>query len=163
MVAVIALVLMFRTSTALASAYGVSVSGTMLIDTMLLALVAAHDVAEARAAGCCRCACCSRSIEIAFLIANGVKFLDGAWFPVVLGIVVFTVLRTWRRGRELLHAEIRKEGIQLDTFLPGLMLAPPVRVPGTAIFMTAQTGRRAARAAAQPQAQQGAARAQCRS
>ena len=50
------------------------------------------------------------------------------------------MLRTWRRGRELLHAEIRKEGIQLDTFLPGLMLAPPVRVPGTAIFLTAQAG-----------------------
>ena len=75
-----------------------------------------------------------------FLVANGVKFLDGAWFPVVLGIVVFTLLRTWRRGRELLHAEIRKDGIQLDTFLPGLMLAPPVRVPGTAVFLTAQTG-----------------------
>ncbi|HVK51076.1 MAG TPA: KUP/HAK/KT family potassium transporter, partial [Pseudoxanthomonas sp.] len=62
------------------------------------------------------------------------------WFPVVLGILVFTLLRTWRRGRELLSAEIRKEGIQLDTFLPGLMLAPPVRVPGTAVFLTAQTG-----------------------
>src|SRR3546814_18809492 len=50
------------------------------------------------------------------------------------------MLRTWRRGRELLRAEIRKEGIDLDTFLPGLMLAPPVRVPGTAIFMTADPG-----------------------
>jgi hypothetical protein len=99
-------------------------------------------------------------IDAAFLIANGVKFLDGAWFPVVLGILVFTVLRTWRRGRVLLYEEIRKEGIQIDTFLPGLMLAPPVRVPGTAIFLIAQNGHGPARAAAQPQAQQGAARAQ---
>jgi KUP system potassium uptake protein len=59
---------------------------------------------------------------------------------VVLAILVFTMLRTWRRGRELLHQEVRKEGIQLDTFLPGLMLSPPVRVPGTAVFMTADKG-----------------------
>jgi KUP system potassium uptake protein len=139
MVAVIALVLMFRTSTALASAYGVSVSGTMLIDTLLLALVARTMWPKARHWVLPLCVLFA-IVELAFLVANGVKFLDGAWFPVVLGIIVFTVLRTWRRGRELLHAEIRKEGIQLDTFLPGLMLAPPTRVPGTAIFMTAQTG-----------------------
>jgi len=139
MLAVIALVLSFRTSTALASAYGVSVSGTMLIDTMLLALVARTMWPKARAWVLPLCVLFA-IVEIAFLIANGVKFFDGAWFPVILGIIVFTVLRTWRRGRELLHAEIRKEGIQLDTFLPGLMLAPPTRVPGTAVFMTAQTG-----------------------
>jgi hypothetical protein len=78
-------------------------------------------------------------VEIAFLVANGVKFLEARGSRCAGGLV-FTVLRTWRRGRELLHAEIRKEGIQLDSFLPGLMLAPPARVPGTAIFMTAQTG-----------------------
>ena len=78
--------------------------------------------------------------DVGFVIANGAKILQGGWFPVVLGIILFTLLRTWRRGRELLAAEIRKDGIQLDTFLPGLMLAPPVRVPGTAVFLTAQTG-----------------------
>ncbi len=139
MLAVIALVLAFRTSTALASAYGVSVSGTMLIDTLLLALVARASWPRWRKWVVPLCAVFVL-IDVAFLIANGVKFFDGAWFPVVLGIVVFTLLRTWRRGRELLSAEIRKEGIQLDSFLPGLMLAPPVRVPGTAIFMTAQKG-----------------------
>jgi KUP system potassium uptake protein len=139
MVAVIALVLTFRTSTALASAYGVSVSGTMLIDTLLLALVARATWGAARLWVLPLCVVFA-VIELAFLVANGVKFLDGAWFPVILAILAFTVLRTWRRGRELLHAEIRKEGIQLDTFLPGLMLAPPVRVPGTAIFLTAQAG-----------------------
>jgi KUP system potassium uptake protein len=139
MLAVIALVLAFRTSTALASAYGVSVAGTMLIDTLLLALVAKASWPKARSWVVPLCVVFT-VIDVAFLIANGVKFFDGAWFPVVLGILVFTLLRTWRRGRELLHAEIRKEGIDLGTFLPGLMLAPPVRVPGTAIFMTAQTG-----------------------
>jgi KUP system potassium uptake protein len=139
MLAVIALVLSFRTSTALASAYGVSVSGTMLIDTLLLALVAHATWKRARVWVLPLCVVFA-IIEIGFLIANGVKFFDGAWFPVVLGLAVFTLLRTWRRGRELLHTEIRKEGIGLDSFLPGLMLAPPVRVPGTAIFLIAQKG-----------------------
>ena len=139
MVAVVALVLMFRTSTGLASAYGVSVSGTMLIDTLLLALVARGTWGRAGTWVMPLCVLFAL-VEIAFLVANGAKFLEGAWFPVALAILVFTVLRTWRRGRELLHAEIRKEGIQLDTFLPGLMLAPPVRVPGTAIFLIAQKG-----------------------
>jgi KUP system potassium uptake protein len=138
-VAVIALVLTFRSSAALTSAYGVSVSGTMLIDTMLLALVARALWTKARRWVLPLCVVFAL-IEIGFLIANGVKFLDGAWVPVAFGLIAFTFLRTWRRGRELLYAEIRKEGIQTDTFIPGLMLAPPTRVPGTAVFLTAQKG-----------------------
>ena len=139
MVLVIALVLTFRSSTNLASAYGVSVSGTMLIDTLLLALLARATWPRARLWVLPVCAVVV-VIDIGFLVANGAKFLDGAWFPIALGVVVFIVLRTWRRGRELLHEEVRKEGIQLDTFLPGLMLAPPARVPGTAVFLTADKG-----------------------
>ncbi|MGN6112761.1 MAG: potassium transporter Kup [Luteimonas sp.] len=139
MVAVIALVLAFRSSDALTSAYGVSVSATMFIDTLLLALVARARWPKARRWVLPLCVVFA-VIELAFLVANGVKFMDGAWVPVAFGISAFTLLRTWRRGRELLYQEIRKEGIQLDTFLPGLMLAPPVRVPGTAIFLIAQEG-----------------------
>ena len=113
MVAVITLVLTFRTADALASAYGVSVSGTMLIDTLLLALVARATWFNTRRWVLPLCLLFA-IVEIGFLVANGVKFLDGAWFPVALGILVFTLLRTWRRGRELLYAEIRKEGIQLE-------------------------------------------------
>ena len=80
-------------------------------------------------------------IDVAFLVANGVKFLDGAWFPVVLGDRACSpCCAPGAAAAQLLHAEIRKDGIQLDTFLPGLMLAPPTRVPGTAVFLTAQTG-----------------------
>ncbi len=139
MIAVITLVLVFGSSTALASAYGVSVSGTMLIDTLLLALVARAMWPKRRYWVLPLCVVFA-VIDIAFLVANGVKFFDGAWFPVILGLLIFLVLRTWRRGRQLLYQEIRKEGIQLDSFLPGLMLAPPVRVPGTAIFLIAQQG-----------------------
>jgi KUP system potassium uptake protein len=139
MVAVIGLVLVFRSSTALASAYGVSVSGTMLIDTLLLALVARARWIDSRWWVLPLCVVFA-VIDLSFLIANGVKFLDGAWVPIALGVLVFTLLRTWRHGRILLYAEIRKEGLQLDSFLPGLLLAPPTRVPGTAIFLTAQPG-----------------------
>ena len=136
--AVIALVLAFRSSTALATAYGLSVTGTMLIDTLLLAIVAYTRWPDTRKWVLPLCGL-FLLIDLAFLFANGAKLLSGigAWVPLFIGIGAFTMMRTWRRGRELLHAEIRKEGIRLDTFLPGLMLAPPVRVPGTAVFMTA--------------------------
>lgn len=135
-VLVVSLVLAFRTSTALATAYGISVSLTMLIDTLLLAMVAYALWPRWRRWVLPLCLVFA-AVEAAFVIANGAKIPDGGWFPLVLGMLLFTMLRTWRRGRELLNAEVRKEGIQLDTFLPGLMLAPPVRVPGTAVFLTA--------------------------
>ena len=136
MVLVIVLVLTFRTSTALATAYGISVSMTMLIDTLLLAIVARALWERWRWWVLPLCVV-FLVVDVAFVIANGAKILAGGWFPVVLGAALFTLMRTWRRGRELLREEIRKDGIQLDTFLPGLMLAPPVRVPGTAVFLTA--------------------------
>ncbi|MDI1254333.1 MAG: potassium transporter Kup [Thermomonas sp.] len=139
MVLVLAVVLIFRSSTALATAYGISVSGTMLIDTLLLALVAWTLWPGWRKWVLPLCVVFF-IVDLGFVIANGAKFFHGAWFPIVLGLLVFTLLRTWRRGRELLHDEVRKEGIQLDSFLPGLMLAPPVRVPGTAVFLTADKG-----------------------
>ena len=111
----------------------------MFIDTLLLALVA-HKLWPRHRWWVIPLCVLFALVEIAFIVANGVKFLDGAWFPLLLGLLVFTVMRTWRRGRELLRAEVQKEGIQLDSFLPGLMLAPPVRVPGTAVFLTADKG-----------------------
>jgi len=139
MVMVIGLVLVFRSSSNLAVAYGISVSATMLIDTLLLALVARALWPNGRRWILALCIPFF-FIDVAFVVANGAKLLQGAWFPVVLGIVLFTLMRTWSRGRALLREEIRKDGIRVDTFLPGLMLAPPVRVPGTAIFLTADPG-----------------------
>ena len=139
MVIVILLVVSFGSSSNLATAYGISVSGTMLIDTLLLALVARALWPRWRWWVLPLCVLFVIG-DIAFVIANGAKLLQGGWFPLALGIVLFTLLRTWRRGRELLRDEIQKEGIKIDSFLPGLMLAPPVRVPGTAIFLTADKG-----------------------
>ncbi|MCE7031139.1 potassium transporter Kup [Lysobacter sp. GX 14042] len=138
-VVVVLLVLAFGSSSALATAYGVSVSGTMLIDTLLLALVARALWPRWRWWVLPLCVVFLAG-DIAFVVANAAKIPAGGWFPLALGIVLFTLLRTWRRGRGLLREAIQKEGIQLDTFLPGLMLSPPVRVPGTAIFLTADKG-----------------------
>ena len=136
---VILLVVSFGSSSNLATAYGISVSGTMLIDTLLLALVARALWPSWRWWVLPLCVLFFIG-DVAFVIANGAKLLQGGWFPLALGIVLFTLLRTWRRGRELLRDEIQKGGIQLDSFLPGLMLAPPVRVPGTAVFLASDPG-----------------------
>ena len=139
MLAVIATVIGFGSSTALATAYGVSVTGTMLITSIVL-IVAMRERAAIPAYVFWPLAAVFVLVDVAFLFANIVKFKDGAWFPLALGVVVFTLLRTWGRGRQLLQAEIVKDGIQLDGFLPGLMLSPPIRVQGTAVFLTAQKG-----------------------
>ena len=136
MLIVVGLVIGFGSSSALATAYGISVSMTMLIDTLLLAVVARALWPRWRWWVLPLCVVFFVG-DVGFVIANGAKIFQGGWFPVILGLALFTLLRTWRHGRQLLHEEVRKEGIQLDTFLPGLMLAPPVRVPGTAVFLTA--------------------------
>ncbi len=139
--AVVVLMLAFRSSGALATAYGLSVTGTMLIDTLLLAIVAYTRWPDTRKWVLPLCVM-FLIIDLAFLVANGAKLFSGigAWVPLFIGISAFILMRTWRRGRELLRDAVQNEGIQLETFLDGLMLSPPVRVPGTAIFMTADKG-----------------------
>ncbi len=139
MIGTIATVVGFGSSTALATAYGVSVTGTMLITSIIL-IVATRQRAAMPAALFWPLAALFILVDVAFLFANLVKFMDGAWFPILLGILVFIMLRTWGRGRQLLQTEIIKDGINLDTFIPGLMLSPPARVQGTAVFLTAQKG-----------------------
>ncbi|MBB4130638.1 MULTISPECIES: potassium transporter Kup [unclassified Xanthomonas] len=133
---VIVAVLGFGNSASLATAYGVSVTGTMLITTVLMIIYARANPRVPRPL-LWVLAAVFLVVDCAFLYANIIKFMDGAWFPLLLGLILFILMRTWRRGRKLLQSEIRKDGIGLDSFLPGLMLAPPVRVPGTAIFLTA--------------------------
>jgi KUP system potassium uptake protein len=139
MLTVIATVIGFGSSSALATAYGVSVTGTMLITSVML-IVAVRARTSLPSLVFWPLAALFVLIDVAFLSANLAKFMDGAWFPIVLGIVVFTVLRTWARGRELLRAAEKQGGTPLSVFIPSLMLSPPVRVPGTAVFLTAQTG-----------------------
>jgi KUP system potassium uptake protein len=140
-VAVVCLTLGFQNTTSLATAYGLSVTGTMLIDTLLLAVVAWTSWPDSRKWVLPLCGV-FLVVDLAFLIANGAKLLTGvgAWVPLLIGVVAFTLMRTWRRGRELLRAEIAKRGTQSQTFIQGLALDPPHRVPGTAIFLTPHEG-----------------------
>ena len=128
----------FGSSTALATAYGVSVVGTMLITTVLLA-VALRRRPPFPSALFWGLLALFLVVDLAFLGANLVKFMDGAWFPLLLGAALFTLLRTWRRGRQLLHDQLHRDGIQLEGFVQALLLAPPTRVPGTAVFLASQT------------------------
>ena len=137
MVGTVLVVLGFGSSTALATAYGVSVTGTMLVTSILL-LVALRRRPPLPAPLFWLLVAVFLLVDAAFLGANLVKFMDGAWFPLLLGIAVFTLLRTWRRGRALLHARLHDDGIGLQGFVQGLLLSPPTRVPGTAVFLASQ-------------------------
>lgn len=135
---VVMLVWSFQTSSNLAAAYGISVTGTMLIDTVLVIIVATRiwgwrwPVVAVPAA-------VFLLTDLAFFSANAVKVLDGGWFPLALAIVLFTLMTTWRRGRSLLHQQIYSGGLKLEDFVDSIALSMPTRVSGTAVFMTASS------------------------
>ncbi len=134
--AVLTLVLAFRTSAALAYAYGTAVTGTITITTLLFFYYARHrwrwPLWIVLAGGGVLIA-----IDLLFFAANLTKLTHGAWFPLLIGIIAFTILTTWQRGRELVTLErVREEG-PLPEFIAQLhAMKPPLhRVPGTAIFL----------------------------
>jgi KUP system potassium uptake protein len=135
LVMVMLLVVSFETSSNLASAYGVSVTGSMLIDTILL-IVLASQKWRLPTRVILPIAVVFLVIDGALLSANAVKFFDGAWVPVVLGIGVFTIMRTWRRGRDLVREHVNRDSLRIEHFVQSIMVDPPARVVGTAVFMT---------------------------
>jgi KUP system potassium uptake protein len=135
MFATLGLVVGFQSSSALAAAYGIAVSLTMLITTMLAYLVARGAWGVRRlVAG--SIALFFFLIECAFFGANLTKVAHGGWFPLVVGIIVYTVLSTWKAGRALLAQRMRERLYPFDRFLQDIEMYPPQRVSGTAIFMT---------------------------
>ncbi|MBK6279732.1 MAG: potassium transporter Kup [Gammaproteobacteria bacterium] len=132
-IAVVALVLGFRSSSALAAAYGVAVTGTMLIDSLLLAVVMLLTWSWNRALTAA-CAALFIVVDLAFFTSNALKIPHGGWFPLVIAVVIFTLLTTWRTGRRLLIAQLREAALPVELFLHGLRDVP--RVPGTAVFLT---------------------------
>jgi KUP system potassium uptake protein len=135
-IAVLLVVIGFKTSAALGIAYGVSVTGTMLISA-ILTIVVASERWQVSSRILWPVGALFVGIDVGFLSANMVKFADGAWFPLALGVVAFAVMRTWRRGRELVRRQVRRDSLRIEHFIEGLMRDPPVRVAGTAVFMTA--------------------------
>ena len=132
---VIALVLGFRSSSNLAAAYGIAVTGTMLI-TNLLVFVVARNQWGWKLWQAFFCVLPFVLIDFAFFSANSIKLTDGGWFPLVFGLGVFTVLSTWKRGREVLHQKLGQDSIELPSFIESLALGGATRVPGTGIFLT---------------------------
>jgi len=127
----------FGSSNALAGAYGIAVTGTMAIDTVLVMIVARrmwqwNRVLVIALGFVLLC------IDLSYFGANTLKIMLGGWFPLVLGLLVFVMMTTWRRGRELVVRAIKQGGLALAPFLESMAEHPPLQVPGTAVFLTAQ-------------------------
>jgi KUP system potassium uptake protein len=137
-VAVVLLVIGFQTSSNIASAYGIAVTATMTIDT-LLAMVVARLIWKWQPWMIALVLGSILVTDVLFLATNATKIDDGGWFPLTIGTMIFTMLMTWKRGRTLMFRRLSEHGIPLRPFLEGLEAHPPARVQGTAIFMTAST------------------------
>ncbi len=137
MIATIGLVLGFRSSSNLASAYGVAVSMDMAVTTLLAGVVAHrwgwHPLLLALLGAV------FIPVDWAFIGANLFKIIDGGWYPLVVAGALFTLFSTWRRGRELLLRHLQADRIPLDALVYQLVHHSPHRVPGTAVFMTANS------------------------
>src|SRR6266540_189503 len=135
LIGVLLLVTLFRSSSALASAYGIAVTGTMVVTAMMAFVVVFKDWswpiwAAALLIGP------FLAIDLTFFGANLLKVVEGGWIPLAFGGVVMTVMYTWRRGTRLLFDKTRKSEVPLDSLVASLEKKPPHCVPGTAVFLT---------------------------
>ncbi|MFL9927573.1 potassium transporter Kup [Herbaspirillum lusitanum] len=135
LVLVVAVVLAFKKSDNLAAAYGVAVTTTMVITTILAGVVMKH-IWKWHTAAVVVAIGCFLTVDVAFFAANLLKLTEGGWFPLVIGGFAFFLLMTWYSGRMLLRMRIKDDGIPLEPFVEGLLAHPPHRVGGTAVFMT---------------------------
>ncbi len=135
--AVVLAVIGFGSSSKLAFAYGVAVTGTMLMTTILTFFVIRFKWHYPLLL-CLAATGFFFIIDIALLSANSLKILHGGWFPILIGVAMVTIMLTWKDGRQLVYENLRKHLIPLDDFLQSLFISPPVRVEGTAVFFRAE-------------------------
>jgi KUP system potassium uptake protein len=136
-VSTILIVIGFRTSSALAAAYGIAVTMTMVVTAVLLHIVAVERWKWPLPAALAMTAI-FLTIDFAFLGANIIKVADGGWLPLVIGGVMLLAMTTWKTGRRIVAERLTERALPLTDFLAQIQANPPVRVPGTAVFMTAQ-------------------------
>jgi KUP system potassium uptake protein len=135
MLTCLALVFGFRSSTALAAAYGVAVTGTMVITTTLFFVIARYRWRWPMAlAG--TVAGFFMTVDLGFFASNVIKIADGGWVPLVLATCVFTLMSTWKRGSDLVVGHLARQAVPLEAFLDDVAREHPTRVPGTAVFLT---------------------------
>jgi KUP system potassium uptake protein len=140
MITTIALVVSFKASTNLANAYGIAVTGTMTITTVLAFVVALRQWRwPPWLAGLVTAALLV--VDLAFLSANAVKVLSGGWLPLAIALLLYVAMTTWRRGREALGIHVRSNLVPLEDFWELMRIERPARVPGMAVFMTSNLGR----------------------
>jgi KUP system potassium uptake protein len=132
---VLLLVVMFRSSSALASAYGIAVTGTMVV-TALMAIIVIYKGWRWPLWAAIALMAPFLLIDVTFFGANLLKVAEGGWMPLLLGGAVMVVMYTWRRGSRLLFEKTRKSEVPLDPLVATLERKPPQRVPGTAVFFT---------------------------
>ncbi len=132
-------VVLFRSSSNLAAAYGIAVCMDMLITTILTFYVIRYGWKYPLWL-CLAATSVFFVVDFAFLASNLMKLFAGGWFPLVIGGVVFTLMMTWKQGRQILNEKMRTDAIDLPSFLDAVFVSPPARVEGTAVFLTAEPG-----------------------
>ncbi|MBW0168658.1 MAG: potassium transporter Kup [Hydrogenophaga sp.] len=137
--AIVLAVVMFKSSTNLAAAYGIAVTLDMLITTVLTFYVIRYSWKYPLWL-CVAATGTFFLVDLAFFSSNLLKLFAGGWFPLLIGGAVFTLMMTWKRGRMLMAEKQHAESIELNSFLDALFIAPPARVEGTAVFLTSDTG-----------------------
>jgi KUP system potassium uptake protein len=132
-------VVMFKSSTALGSAYGIAVTLDMTITTVMTFFVLRYGWGYPLAL-CVAATGFFFVIDVTFFASNLLKLFGGGWFPIVIGIFMFTLMLTWTQGRKLLSHKLRTDAIPLTDFLEGVFVSPPARADGTAVFLTSEAG-----------------------
>jgi KUP system potassium uptake protein len=136
-VAIVLAVVMFRSSSNLAAAYGIAVTLDMLITTILTFFVIRYGWHYPLWL-CIAATGTFFVVDLAFFSSNLLKLLHGGWFPLFIGGAIFTLMMTWKQGRDVLNDKLRSDSIDLRSFLDSVFAAPPTRVLGTAVFLTAE-------------------------
>lgn len=134
LIIIVLVVLTFKESSNLAAAYGIAVTGTMVITTLLVTFVAVdtwkwHPLMAGTVFGCLL------GVDLGFFSANAVKIPHGGWFPVLIGLILFKMMATWKKGRRVLTSSLQRASTSLKSFIEEVKANPPLRVPGTAIYL----------------------------
>ncbi|MFM2275937.1 MAG: hypothetical protein RL211_1809 [Pseudomonadota bacterium] len=138
-VTIVLAVVMFRSSSNLAAAYGIAVCTDMLITTVLTFYVIRYSWNYPLAL-CVAATGVFFIVDFAFFASNLMKLFAGGWFPLIIGGAIFTLMVTWKDGRRMLNDKLRADAIDLSGFLETVFVSPPVRVEGTAVFLTSEPG-----------------------
>ncbi|ABD68514.1 K+ potassium transporter [Rhodoferax ferrireducens T118] len=138
-VTIVLAVMIFKSSSNLASAYGIAVCTDMLITTILTFFVIRYSWKYPLWL-CVAATSFFFVVDFAFWASNLLKLFDGGWFPLLIGGAIFILMITWKDGRRLLNDKLRADAIDLNSFLEAVFVSPPVRVEGTAVFLTVEAG-----------------------